>query len=83
MMSVCLFFCQALFESARCDYKGSFKKKHLQKKGLRRVENAGVDSNLRIPDTELRILWLESQDSHKLIGDQCGRRVERDIFNWD
>ena len=43
LMSVCVFFCQPLFESARCDYKGNFKKKHLQKRGLRRVENAEMD----------------------------------------
>ena len=31
-----LFFCQASFESARDDFKGYFKKKSLQKRGLRR-----------------------------------------------
>ena len=31
---VCLFFCQRLFESVRCDFKGVFKKNHVEKRGL-------------------------------------------------
>ena len=35
-LSVCVFFSGDVFESARDDFKGNIKKKHVQKRGLRR-----------------------------------------------
>ena len=56
-----------------------FQEKRRPKEGSWESGDAGVDSNPRIPDPELRILWLESQDSNKLLGDQCIRRVHASV----
>ena len=63
-------FCSHLFGNLDAILKAFSRKRH-PKEGSAKEESVEVDSNLRIPDSELRILWLESQDSHKLIGGQC------------